>query len=95
MERRQFFKSGLIAAGAATVSGLGSVGALAAAPKRTNAKKFNMKFSPEFGIFSGVAGKDPIDQVKWGHDQGFNAWENTMLKGRPVQEQESISNTLQ
>jgi hydroxypyruvate isomerase len=95
MERRQFFKNSLIAAGAATVSGLGPFEALASAPKQAIAKKFNMKFSPEFGIFSAAAGKDPIDQIKWGHDQGFTAWENTFLKDRPIQEQENISKTLQ
>ncbi len=85
----------LIAASAATVSGLSAFEALATTHQQGKAKKFNMKFSPEFGIFSGAAGKDPIDQIKWGHDQGFTAWENTFLKGRPVQEQENISKTLQ
>jgi hydroxypyruvate isomerase len=54
-----------------------------------------MKFSPEFGIFSAAAGQDPVDQIKWGYDQGFRAWENTGLKGRSVAEQERISKTLQ
>ena len=56
---------------------------------------FKMKFSPEFGIFGDVAGSNPVDQIKWGHDQGFRAWENTMLKNRPVEEQEKISKTVQ
>ena len=56
---------------------------------------FNMKFSPDFGIFSALAGNDPVDQIKWGHDQGFRAWENTGLKFRTVQEQEKISRTVQ
>lgn len=58
-------------------------------------KTFNMKFSPEFGIFSQAAGKDPLDQIRWGHDQGFTAWENTMLKERPADEQQKISDLIQ
>ncbi|MCU0354194.1 MAG: TIM barrel protein [Cytophagales bacterium] len=56
---------------------------------------FKLKFSPEFDIFGALSGKDPIDQLKWGYDQGFRAWENTFLKSRPVAEQEKISSTLQ
>ncbi len=58
-------------------------------------KGFNMKFSPEFGIFAAAAGADPLDQIRWGKDQGFRAWENTLLKDRPVPEQEKISRLLQ
>lgn len=54
-----------------------------------------MKFSPEFGIFSELAGKDYVDQIKWGYDQGFRAWENTSLKNKSVEEQERISKTIQ
>jgi hydroxypyruvate isomerase len=54
-----------------------------------------MKFSPEFGIFAEIAGKDPIEQIKWGHSQGFRAWENTGLKNRPADEQERISKIVQ
>src|SRR5690606_2523812 len=63
--------------------------------KGINPEPFNMKFAPEFGIFSELAGKDPVDQIKWGHDNGFRAWENTRLLRRPVEEQEKISDTLQ
>ena len=67
-----------------------------AAPVCMNeAAPFNMKFSPEFGIFGDSAGKDVVDQIKWGYDQGFRAWENTRLAGRPVEEQERISNIIQ
>ncbi len=51
--------------------------------------------SPEFGIFSQAAGKDSLDQICWGHDQGFTAWENTMLKEHPVDEQQKISDLVQ
>ena len=63
--------------------------------KAEPAKVFNMKFSPDFGIFKAASGDNVIDQIKWGYDQGFRAWENTGLKFRPVSEQESISKTVQ
>ena len=91
MNRKEFLKTALIVgAGLPFVSGFN---------KKSNEIKspdtFNMKFAPEFGIFAEAAGKDPIDQIKWGHDNGFRAWENTRLLRRPVAEQEKISNTLQ
>lgn len=54
-----------------------------------------MKFSPDFGLFADVAGSDPLDQLRWGHEQGFRAWENTGLKNRPVEQQEKISQLIQ
>lgn len=93
MKRRLFLKNSM-ALGAAAWSGAMSTSLLASASP-ANAKPFNMKFSPEFGIFEGVAGKKLDDQIRWAHDQGFTAWENTYLKGRPVEEHELISKTIQ
>ncbi len=90
MKRRTFVKEGLLSATALSFSSI---------MNKTNAglteKPFKMKFSPEFGIFADVAGDDPVDQIKWGYDQAFRAWENTGLKNRPVEEQERISKTVQ
>src|SRR5690606_15592911 len=91
MKRRTFLRNGALAASALSVSPFVS----ARDNQRSTAKAFTMKFSPEFGIFEDVAGKDPVDQIKWGYDQGFRAWENTMLKSRPVADQEKISRTVQ
>lgn len=87
MNRRDFCKN-MRLAGMATAS-------LPSVLRRHLVQSFNMKFSPDFGIFSALAGDDPIDQIKWGYDQGFRAWENTGLKFRSVQEQEKISSTVQ
>lgn len=93
MERRSFIRNGLlagtaIAAGIKTLSAQGSTGS-------QKVKPFNMKFSPEFGIFEDLAGKDVLDQIRWGYDQGFRAWENTGLKEKSAEEQERISKTVQ
>lgn len=92
MQRRNFLKQGLLSsAGAVTASAtLSFTGKPQAAPA-----PFTMKFSPEFGIFEAAAGKNLADQIKWGHDQGFRAWENTFLKDRTIEEQNTISKTIQ
>jgi hydroxypyruvate isomerase len=90
MKRRTFLQNGIVAAGAFSFSSLAM-----GVKTRSSANVFKTKFSPEFGIFGDVAGSNPLDQIKWGHDQGFRAWENTMLKDRSVDEQEKISKTVQ
>jgi len=92
MNRRHFIQNGL--AGAALFSGFASI-ASTTRPAVSQEKPFNMKFSPDFGLFADLAGKDPLDQLRWGHDQGFRAWENTFLKNRPVEQQENISKLMQ
>ncbi|HTF21645.1 MAG TPA: TIM barrel protein [Chryseolinea sp.] len=89
MKRRNFLQKSLTT-GTAILAGSETVGVA-----RGNARPFNMKFSPEFGIFEAASGKDIVDQIKWGYDQGFRAWESTGLKFRSVAEQESISKTVQ
>jgi hydroxypyruvate isomerase len=64
-------------------------------PATSREEPFTMKFSPDFGLFADLAGPDPLDQLRWGYDQGFRAWESTMLKNRPVEQQEKISNLIQ
>lgn len=90
MKRSTFLRKGLL-----TAAAIPFASSINSAQGKSQGKPFNMKFSPEFGIFADVAGNDPIDQIKWGHDQGFRAWENTMLKDRKVEEQEKISRTVQ
>lgn len=90
MERRIFLKQSLFS-GAAVLS----APALPSPAGAEDHTPFKTRFSPEFNIFSSLAGTDPVEQIKWGHDQGFRAWENTMLKNRPVAEQERISKTIQ
>lgn len=91
MNRRSFVKAGLMSGAALNLPhGLNAKNLVSAGEE-----PFNIKFSPEFGIFADIAGSDPIDQIKWGFDQGFRAWENTFLKYRPIAEQEKISSIIQ
>jgi hydroxypyruvate isomerase len=89
MNRRTFVKNSLFA-GAAVIGGTAGF-----AKTTETAPPFKTKFSPEFSIFKGLAPTDPVDEIKWGYDQGFRAWESTMLKNRSVAEQERISKTVQ
>jgi hydroxypyruvate isomerase len=86
MDRRELLKTTL-AAGAAL--GLGAVPArrAAGAPVRS----FKLKYAPHFGMFKHHAGEDLIDQLKFVADQGFTAFEDNDMGGRPVDVQEKIA----
>jgi hydroxypyruvate isomerase len=92
MNRKTFLKSSLLAGAALATNLEKSFASFATTEKQ---KPFRMKFSPDFNIFKELPGKDLVDQIKWGYDQGFRAWENTFLRNRPVEEQEKISKTVQ
>ena len=88
MQRRSFVKNTLF-------SGAAVIGGVSGAVAKSATEPFKTKFSPEFGIFKDLSPIDYIDEIKWGYDQGFRAWESTGLKFRPVAEQEKISKTVQ
>jgi len=94
MTRRMFLASGLV--GAAGVR-LGAVApARAGAPGASGGRRqFKLKYAPHFGMFRHHAGDDLVDQLKFAADQGFTAWEDNGMKGRPVQEQERIARALE
>ncbi len=93
MNRKNFIRSSVMAGAALMVGGGKSLSAQAISTAKE--KPFNMKFSPEFGIFKELVGKDLVDQIKWGNDQGFRAWENTYLASKSVADQERISQAVQ
>ena len=45
-------------------------------------------------MFEHHAGKDLVDQLKFGADQGFTAWEDNGMPGRPVAEQERVAKEM-
>lgn len=93
--RRRKFINGLFTGAAALTVAPGPLAMIPAKAKQFGELPFRMKFSPDFNIFSSLPGKDVADEIKWGYDQGFRAWENTFLKNRSVEEQERISKTIQ
>ncbi|QDS97651.1 hydroxypyruvate isomerase family protein [Adhaeretor mobilis] len=99
MQRRELLKNTGLAAASLGVAGL----VKAQDSKVETAGKprtFKLKYAPHFGQFVNSAGKantseDLIDQLKFAADQGFTAWEDNGMKGRPVELQERIAKTME
>jgi len=51
-------------------------------------------YAPHEGMFTNHAGKDFVDQIKFMHDQGFNAIEDNGMLARSISDQEKIGKTL-
>jgi hydroxypyruvate isomerase len=94
MERRNFIRNAALSGVALT--GISSFAAAAAPPdaKMSNKAKFNLKYAPSFGTFREHAGNDPIDQIRFMHDQGFRAIFDNGLMGKEPALQEKIANEL-
>lgn len=96
MDRKNFLKNSLMA-GAATITGAGTVAA-----KHSNADEnikqeggFKLKYAPHFGTFRHSAGNDLIDQLKFMADHGFTALEDNGMKGRDISTQNSIAREME
>lgn len=90
MQRRQF----IAAATAAAASGVCAAASRAAEPD-AKARPFAFAFAPHFGMFQRLAGEDLIDQLKFAADQGFTAWEDNGMTGRPADVQQKIADEMQ
>lgn len=77
-----------------------SAGALAAARSAgaeegvSTAAKFRLKYAPHPGMFRHHAGDDYIDQLKFIADEGFTAWEDNGMMGRPPELQEKAAKAM-
>ena len=92
MKRRDFLRTGAIAAGGAIVAS----SAAAESPEQASGKRrFKLKYAPHFGMFKHSASNELTDQLKFASDQGFTAWEDNGMKGRPVEIQEKIAKTME
>ena len=89
MKRRELLKSTLAAGAALGLGGARTASLAAAAPAG-----FRLKYAPHFGMFKGHAGEDLIDQLKFAADQGFTAWEDNGMPGRPAPVQERIAKEM-
>lgn len=96
MERRRFLKNATL--GGVALAGL--PGILSAHSNRdesriSNSARFNLKYAPGLGTFREHAGNDPIDEIKFMHDQGFRAIFDNGLMNREPALQEKIGSELQ
>ena len=89
--RRQFINRAALLAGSAAVSLRSN-----SLARETGGKpaRFSLRFGPHPGMFRSHAGDDVIDQIKFAADQGFTAWEDNGMPGRPPELQEKIGKTL-
>ncbi len=87
MERKTFIQNSLIAA--VSLTGINSF-----ATKRTFEKPFKLNYAFHEGMFENYAGKNFLDQIKYGYDMGFRAIEDNGMMDRLIKEQEAIGNLL-
>lgn len=92
MNRRSF-----LALGAAAGAGLAATGLRAAAESAPSptAPKFRLKYAPHPGMFKESAGEDLLDQIRFSADQGFTAFEDNGMGGRPADLQEKAGALMQ
>ncbi|MCF3649305.1 hydroxypyruvate isomerase family protein [Synoicihabitans lomoniglobus] len=90
MNRRHFTQSFLAAGAAAFLTGPSRLLAQSA----PRAAPFELGYAPHPGMFKAIAGDDVVDQIKFAADQGFTAWEDNGMAGRPPAQQEAIGRTL-
>ncbi len=89
MNRRNFFKN--TALGSIAYAGMATpVSAFATESRTSNAAQFKLKYAPSFGMFREHAGNDPIDQIRFIHDQGFRAIFDNGFPGKEPALQEKI-----
>ena len=93
MKRRSFIQKTALTSGAISVGGAFSYARTA--NKKEEAYSFNLKYAPHLGMFKHLAGEDPIDQLNFMADQGFNAFEDNGMKGRDIALQEKMAETMQ
>lgn len=76
-------------------SGMISAGGLLSFDNRTDLPTpFNLNYAPHLGMFRHHAGEDPIAQLEFMADQGFRAFEDNEMSGRPVELQEQMAKTM-
>lgn len=88
--RRDFIKGAVLGAAAAALPPLGGARRAQAATAQAPGAKFKLKYAPGLS-FEAHAGKDPVDQLKFIADQGFTAWFDNGLMGRPAADQEMLA----
>jgi hydroxypyruvate isomerase len=90
--RRDFIKAAGWGAAAASLAPLGAAGGPAQAETAAGkAGGFKLKYAPGLGTFEASAGKAAAGQLKFMADQGFTAWFDNGLMGRPAAEQEALA----
>ncbi len=97
MKRRNFLKESIIT-GAAVISspvvGMPENLSWKHFPPEKQGFKFNLHYAPHDGMFTNLAGKDVLDQIRFMADAGFTAFEDNNMMQRKPEDQEKIGNEL-
>jgi hydroxypyruvate isomerase len=94
MDRRDFVRAS-VGAGAAA-AGLPVLGDAAERASTSVAPRtFKLKYAPHFGTFRNHAGEDHVAQLEFMRAEGFTAFEDNGMMGRPVADQERIGKALE
>ncbi|MCA9283412.1 MAG: TIM barrel protein [Phycisphaerales bacterium] len=88
MRRRDFIQMAACAGAAAGIS---------ASARAADGKsgKFALPYAPHFGMFREHAGDDPVAQLEFMASEGFTAFEDNGMAGRPVEEQQRIAKAME
>lgn len=94
MNRRNFITKSAAVSSVAAIGSFAYTGTMANNAKPSNAAKFKLNYAPGLGMFSELAGNDPIDAIKFCSDQGFTAVFDNGLMGKTPELQEKIAAEL-
>jgi hydroxypyruvate isomerase len=97
MDRRKFIQKGALTGSFLGLGGLGIERAFAKAitaqnvENTSNKQLFNLQYAPHIGMFRHHAGDDPVAQLEFMAAQGFTAFEDNEMKGRPIAQQNAMA----
>ncbi len=92
MKRRSFIQKTALTSGMLSLSG---AFLNATNSQETMKHQFKLKYAPHLGMFEHLAGKDPIDQLKFMADMGFKAFEDNGMRTRPIELQKKMADIMQ
>ena len=90
MERRKFIRNSGLAATLTVASPFSFASTRGSAPQQT----FGLNYAPHLGMFREHAGEDPLDQLQFMAEQGFRAFEDNGMSGRPVELQTRMAGLM-
>lgn len=93
MNRRHFFNKSILGGIGLSAFGTTLTAASSITPS-SNSAQFRLKYAPSPGMFREHAGGDPIDQIRFIHDQGFRAIFDNGFMGRDPEMQSKMVNEL-
>ena len=99
MRRRRFLQLGLTGAAAIGAPHTAKVRVFAdernLSERRSFTLNYTLNYAPHFGMFRNSAPGGVLSELKFAADQGFRAWEDNGMKGRPVADQKKIAHTME